>query len=103
MELPTPTPIQIYLYPAQLAELQAIADRWHVSLEDVARQGVATFLMNLYSAEDAEQDDSFEEEDPIRDIIGMFDSGLDDLSVNHDKYLMEFEMESNQAWPEKSS
>jgi hypothetical protein len=65
-------------------------------------QGIGTFLMNLYLAEDAEPDDSLEEEDPIGDIIGMFDSGLDDLAVNHDKYLMEFEIESNRPPPATS-
>jgi hypothetical protein len=102
MEPPTPTPIQIYLYPSQLAELQAIADRWHVSLEDVARQGIGTFLISQRVAEEPLSGDTLED-DPLRAIIGMFGSDVGDLAENHDKYLMEFEMESNQPWPEKSS
>lgn len=40
------------------------------------------------------------EDDPIWGIVGMFDSGLGDASVNHDKYLMEIELEKRRRYEE---
>lgn len=34
-------------------------------------------------------------DDPILQIIGLFDSGIDDLAENHDKYLAEFYAKDN--------
>jgi hypothetical protein len=95
-------PIQIYFLAYQLEVLHAISDRWHVSLEDIARQGIGTFLIGQRMVEEPLSDNALED-DPLRAIIGMFSSDVGDLAENHDKYLMEFEMESNQQWPKKSS
>jgi hypothetical protein len=38
-------------------------------------------------------------ESPLEGFIGLGRSGLNDLSVNHDKYLMEFESDRNQPPP----
>lgn len=51
----------------------------------------------LAHVEDPLTDDDLAD-DPLRVIIGMFNSGLGDLAENHDKYLMECEMEINQRW-----
>ncbi len=35
------------------------------------------------------------ESNPLWQMVGMFDSGLGDLAVNHDKYLAKIELEAN--------
>ena len=42
-------------------------------------------------------------EDPLWDIVGLGESGVNDLSINHDQYLVELEREDNQKWTRKSS
>jgi hypothetical protein len=37
------------------------------------------------------------EEDPLMDIIGIYDSGIGDLAEKHDKYLTQMIKEENQG------
>src|SRR5215204_2669198 len=95
-------PVQVHLFPEQVGELQAIADRWHVSVEDVIRQSVGMLLTTLYMREHPAPAES-SEDDPLLGIIGLFDTGVSDLAENHDKYLIEAEEEHNHSWPPRSS
>lgn len=72
----TKKPLQIYLRPKQLAALRALAERRGVSLAELVRQGVDRLLADLPV-----------EEDPLWDIVGLFDSGVGDLAEKHDEYL----------------
>jgi hypothetical protein len=69
--------IQVYLRPEQLAALRALARRRGVSISDLVCQGVDRVLAEIPP-----------EEDPLWDIVGMFDSGLGDLAEKHDEYLV---------------
>ena len=42
------------------------------------------------------------EKDPLRDIVGLFDSGLGDLAEQHDAYIVAFVRAENaerHPWP----
>ena len=78
-------PLQIYLRQDQLDILRGLARRRSASLAELVRQGVDRLLADIPV-----------EEDPLLDIVGMFDSGLGDLAEKHDDYLVQYEMESNQ-------
>ena len=80
----TTKPFQIYLREEQIAALRALAQKRGQSVAELIRQGIDLLLLNLPM-----------EEDPLLDIIGMFDSGAGDLSTEHDHYLAEFEMADN--------
>lgn len=88
----TTKPFQIYLREGQLEALRALAKRREQSIAELIRQGIDQLLADLSV-----------EENPLFDIIGIGDSGLGDLSTNHDHYLIQFELEDNQKWREKSS
>jgi hypothetical protein len=88
----TTKPFQIYLREGQLEALRALAHKRGQSIAELVRQGIDQLLLTVSA-----------EENPLFDIIGIGDSGLGDLSVNHDQYLAEFELEDNRKWLEKSS
>ena len=77
-------PIQVYLRPEQLAALRALAQRRKVSIAELVRQGVDRVLTEVPP-----------EEDPLWDIVGMFDSGLGNLAEKHDEYLAKLIREEN--------
>jgi len=77
-------PIAVYLEQKQFEALKSLAETRHVSLDELVREGVDRLLH-----------ETLIEDDPLWNIVGMFDSGVDDLSENHDKYLTEiYEQES---------
>lgn len=80
----TKKPLQVYLRPEQLAALRALAERRGVSLAELVRQGVDRLLADLPV-----------EEDPLWDIVGLFDSGVGDLAEKHDEYLAQLIDEEN--------
>lgn len=84
-------PFQIYLREGQLEALRALAQRREQSIAELVRQSVDQLLINVSA-----------EENPLFDIIGIGDSGLGDVSINHDHYLAEFELEDRRKWLEKS-
>lgn len=85
-------PFQIYLREGQLEALRLIAKRRDQPVAELVRQGVDLLLATIPI-----------EEDPLMDIVGMFDSGLGDVAAQHDHYLTTFEMDDNRQWAEKSS
>ncbi len=80
----TKKPIQVHLRPEQLDALRGLAAKRHVSVAELVRQGVDRLLAEVPW-----------EEDPLHDIIGMFDSGLTDLAEKHDEYLAKWIYEEN--------
>ena len=69
-------PLQIYLRADQLEALRALARRRGGSMAELVREGVDQVL-----------DETTPEEDPLMGIVGIFDSGLDDLAQKHDEHL----------------
>jgi hypothetical protein len=74
---------QIQLTEGQSSHLREIALAENVSIAELIRRSVDTYLQNY-------TDPSFEERKRnALSIIGIADSGLGDLSANHDVYLTE--------------
>lgn len=69
-------PLQVYLREDQVKVLRVIAERRGESLAALVRQGVDMLL-----------DDLPADQDPLLDIVGLYDSSLGDLADNHDQYL----------------
>jgi hypothetical protein len=69
-------PFQVYLREDQVAALRTVAERRGESIAALVREGVDMFLEDLPP-----------EEDPLLDLIGLYDSGVGDLAENHDAYL----------------
>jgi hypothetical protein len=74
---PRKKPIQIYLREDQAESLHKIAERRGESVAALVRQGVDLLLEQLPA-----------EEDPLLDIVGLYDSGHDDLAEKHDDYIV---------------
>jgi hypothetical protein len=77
-------PIQVYLRPEQLDALRGLAERRHVSIAALIRDGVDRILAEVPP-----------EEDPLLEMIGMVKSGPSDLSEKHDEYLTRWILEDN--------
>ena len=75
-------PIQIYLRQDQVKALRMVAERRGESFAALVRQGVDLLLDQLPP-----------EEDPLRDIIGLYDSDYGDLAEKHDQYLSDLVQE----------
>ena len=69
-------PMQIYLREDQIETLRVISKRRGESMAALIREGVDMLMDELPP-----------EEDPLVDIIGLYDSGTDDLAEKHDEYL----------------
>ncbi len=74
---------QIQLTEEQSASLRRLAEIDNVSLAEVIRRSVDNYI-------EARQDVSREERKRrLLSVVGIGDSGVPDLGVNHDKYLAE--------------
>ena len=109
MDTLTETSLQITLYKTQLAALEELAAAQGLAVEDLIHQAIEALLTaaplpanELADVEEPLTDDDLAD-DPLRAIIGLGRSGVTDLAENHDKYLMEFEVEDNRRWLQKSS
>jgi hypothetical protein len=79
MKKPTKKPVLIYLEHRQDHILSALSEKKGISKAAIVRESVEKYLAGLPV-----------EDDPLMDIVGLFDSGgKGDLSINHDKYLAE--------------
>ncbi len=75
---------QVYLPRKIYDKLQARAEKQGLTLAVQIREALEDYIERV----EAEDDDGIlHADDPIFKMIGMFDSGLGDLSVNHDHYL----------------
>lgn len=78
---------QVYLPREMYDRLQKRAGKYDLTLAVQIRQALEDYLERM----EAQADDGIlHADDPIFQMIGMFDSGLGDLSVNHDHYLYGF-------------
>ena len=85
MKTLTHRPLQVYLRPEQLEALRFLARRRDVSIAELVRQGVDRLLAEVPA-----------DEDPLWGIVGQFDSGLGDLSEQHDTYLARWTAKASQ-------
>jgi hypothetical protein len=81
-------PVQIYLREDQVEALRAVAERRGESMAALVRQGVDKLL-----------DEIPPEEDPLLEIIGLYDSGRGDLAEKHDEYLIRMIEEESDREP----
>lgn len=79
-------PIQVYLRPDQLDSLRSLSRRRGESIAGLVREGVDRLLEDLPP-----------EEDPLLEIIALYDSGVGDLAEKHDDYLAEMIQGENQG------
>lgn len=79
-------PLQVYLRVDQLDALRALARRRGESIAGLVRDGVDRILRDVPP-----------EEDPLLDVVGLYDSGIGDLSEKHDEYLAQMVEEENQG------
>ena len=75
---------QIYLDPTSYEWLKSRAEREHVSIGHQIREAVARYVVEEEAAKELP---TLAEDDPVWQLIGMGDSGVGDLSENHDHYL----------------
>lgn len=71
----TKKPIHIYLRPDQLTALRKRAAEQNKSVSELVRQAVDLLLASSLADE------------PLLHIVGLGDSGVNDLAANHDHYL----------------
>ena len=71
-------PLQVYLRKDQVEALRTVAERRGESIAALVREGVDLLLEGLPP-----------EEDPLLDLVGLFDSAAGDLAEKHDQYLVE--------------
>lgn len=69
-------PLQIYLREDQERVLRSIAERRGASIAALVREGVDKLLRDLPP-----------HEDPLLDIVGLYDSGVGDLAEKHDEVI----------------
>lgn len=74
---------QIQLTEDQVAALEELAVRRHLSLDDLIREGVDSLLRSVATSSNAER------RRRALAVAGRFRSGLGDLSKRHDAYLEE--------------
>ncbi|MEO7133665.1 MAG: ribbon-helix-helix domain-containing protein [Vicinamibacterales bacterium] len=79
-------PLQVYLRQDQMDALRSLALRRKVPLSELVRQGVDEVLAGVPV-----------EDDPLLKLIGLINSGPEDLSENHDEYLAERYAAENQG------
>ncbi len=79
-------PLQIYLRADQLDALRALAKRRGESMAGLIRVGVDKLLQEVPP-----------EEDPLLEVVGIYDSGMGDLSEKHDEYIAQMIDEENQG------
>lgn len=71
-------PFQIYLRADQVKALRAVAERRGESIAALIREGVDLLLEGLPTTED-----------PLLDLLALFDSGAGNLAEKHDQFQAE--------------
>ncbi len=79
-------PLQVYLRADQLDALRALAKRRGESMAGLIRVGIDNLLQEVSP-----------EEEPLLEVVGLYDSGIGDLSEKHDEYIAQMIEEENQS------
>lgn len=69
-------PMQVYLRKDQIDTLRAVAERRGQSMAALVREGVDKLLKEIPL-----------EEEPLLDLVGLFDSERGDLAEKHNEHL----------------
>jgi hypothetical protein len=77
-------PIQIYIEPRQDRVLAALARNRNISKAELIRESLDKYLREIPL-----------QEDPATGLIGLGDSGKQDLSQHHDDYLALYARQKN--------
>lgn len=77
-------PLQVYLRWDQLDALRALSKRRGESIAGLVREGVDRLLEEIPP-----------EEDPLLEVVGLYDSGIVDLSEKHDEVLAKMIKQEN--------
>ena len=99
----TREPIPIYLRQEQYEALQLLAAAQGVAFDELVRQGVDELLGQAVAASEsspAQVETAWPvgtpiEEHPLWGLVDLGNAGVSDLAAHHDRYLAEFELESN--------
>lgn len=84
METKRKKPLQIYLREDQERALRSLAERRGKSLAALVREGVDKLLHDLPPGEE-----------PLLEVLGLYDSGVGDLAERHDEVLRELLEDEN--------
>ncbi len=71
--------IQVYLDSDLREKLETLASRLNMSKSELIRRSIRRFI----------QEEKADEKEPLLGIVGLGQSGIDDVSEKHDKYLVE--------------
>lgn len=84
-------PTQILLTEIQARVLEQIAAEKETTVTELIRQSIDDMIRHRKDIAGGKQVDADREERRRRalSVVGAFSCGVDDLSVNHDKYLAE--------------
>jgi hypothetical protein len=74
---------QVQLTSAQVGKLKELAVTYDVSMAELIRHSIDNFLLERQPI------DSEERKRRALEVVGRFHSGLTDVSVNHDRYLVD--------------
>ena len=87
---------QVYLPREVHATLTQRAEERGLTLAEQIRTALDEYLARIETAEDG---GVLMPDDPLFQMLGMFDSGLDDLGRNHDHYLYGAPLRASQPAP----
>jgi len=76
---------QVYLPKEIYDELRQRAKKYRLTLAVQIREALEVYIRQAKRL--TEEEPILRADDPIFEMIGMYDSGVGDLSVNHDHYL----------------
>ncbi len=76
---------QVYLPRDIYDQIKARAEREGITMADQIREALVEYV--VATGEARAQAPILTDDDPIWEIIGMIKSGVNDGSVNHDKYI----------------
>ncbi len=96
-------PVQVSLPEEQWQRLTALGQQRGVPVTELIAQSIVALLRDVPPINATTATPTETDHDPIRSLIGIFDSGATDLGSDHDRYIAEYIDEENRLWQLKSS